>query len=167
MASQAQIDLIVRMASERSEALAREENAHILNMQTDTYRQVQEMISALKKIPRDSQATPSEPMEPGIYKMNDEYYILFKLEGYSGLVGRKWTGERFVKAPGASRQIRANGRKATEDEIVSLSLMAGKIGIETRVCQFCARPLTDNADGHSISRGYGPTCASKYNLPWG
>jgi hypothetical protein len=43
------------------------------------------------------------------------------------------------------------------------SEVAGKNGRETGVCCFCGLTLT-----HAISlhHGYGPICASKYNLPW-
>lgn len=36
-------------------------------------------------------------------------------------------------------------------------------GRETGICCFCARELTDI---RSLTHGYGPVCASKYDLPW-
>jgi hypothetical protein len=42
--------------------------------------------------------------------------------------------------------------------------VASLYGKQTGSCCFCARDLTDE---RSVSVGYGPQCASKYNLPWG
>lgn len=37
-------------------------------------------------------------------------------------------------------------------------------GKQTGHCCFCGIDLTDN---RSVTMGYGPICAGKYNLPWG
>ena len=42
--------------------------------------------------------------------------------------------------------------------------VAGAIGKRTGACCFCARELETR---ESLSVGYGPECAKKYNLPWG
>lgn len=42
--------------------------------------------------------------------------------------------------------------------------VAAQYGRETGNCCFCARELTD---ARSVTVGYGPVCASRWNLPWG
>lgn len=41
---------------------------------------------------------------------------------------------------------------------------AAAYGKMTGCCAFCGKPLTD---AKSVHAGYGPTCATNYNLPWG
>ena len=41
---------------------------------------------------------------------------------------------------------------------------AGSFGMKTGNCCFCMKGLTD---ARSTSKGYGPVCATHYNLPWG
>ena len=65
------------------------------------------------------------------------------------------------------------GRWVTADDLVSLldriegdpAAVLAEIGRAGGACCFCARSLTDDADGGSIERGYGPVCARKYGLP--
>ena len=44
---------------------------------------------------------------------------------------------------------------------------AQAIGLHTHHCMFCGTELSDERDGASIDRGYGPTCARNNGLPWG
>lgn len=62
--------------------------------------------------------------------------------------------------------------KSNTDEVTSLlkifavdpAGVASRIGKQLGSCCFCGRKLNTN---ESLNVGYGSTCATKYNLPWG
>lgn len=88
----------------------------------------------------------------------------------------KWAGWIFVKdgaaygegkrygnqKPGATYrgQIEAELRIIASD----IGAAAAAYGHLTGKCTFCGLPLEDE---RSVSRGYGPTCATNHGLPWG
>jgi len=106
-------------------------------------------------------------IDPGIYKLDTGVYVIMEHHPEYGMVGKSWDGSKFKRLNRAKHIVAEKGRPATSDEIIVLSSMVGDIGKATSTCQFCMRPLTDGADGHSIDRGYGPVCARNYGLPWG
>lgn len=163
-----QASYIKTLFEARKETLRKPEYVHILQMEMATKHQASALINALLRVPRDPQPViePTFEVGEGVYKIDDKYVVLQHHPDY-GLVGKYWNGYKFVRLIRAKRQVIERGRPATEAELYSLSSMVGAIGKSTSTCQFCMRPLSDGADGHSIDRGYGPVCAQRYGLPWG
>lgn len=81
--------------------------------------------------------------------------------------GSQYAGK--ITPQGAARLVGSGGRKAEILEALKKFAeapveTAKAYGKETGCCCFCAKELTDK---RSIVVGYGPTCATKYELPWG
>lgn len=103
--------------------------------------------------------------KPGLYVVDGRMVMLYGKP--DNLRGKVWDGNSFHRLPFAESKILERGREATEEEREQLASEAGSVGINTNVCQFCMKALTDDAAGASVERGYGPVCADKYGLPWG
>lgn len=81
--------------------------------------------------------------------------------GYIGKVSREGTYQPV-------RDLETNVRREVASKLECLSADPAKAASEyghlTGVCCFCGLGLSDE---RSLSVGYGKTCASNYNLPWG
>ena len=104
--------------------------------------------------------------EAGLYITDDDIILMYPYG--NRMYGKIWRDNRFQKLYYASKFLRTNnGRKMTSQEADDFSVVAGSIGKHIKTCVFCSRSLSDEMDGRSMERGYGPVCASKYGLPWG
>lgn len=93
---------------------------------------------------------PESAIERGIYI----------LDANKRFQGRITPDNVFVPHSRCTAEIRAAVQEFGDDPI----RIARAHGHRTGNCCFCSRDLTD---GRSVAVGYGPTCASNYNLPWG
>jgi len=87
------------------------------------------------------------------------------LDSYSGMPAAEWFGR--ILADGTMEP----SKRLTAALLDALRLIAAdpknaaiKYGRLTSSCSFCGRLLETK---ESVSVGYGPICADKYNLPWG
>jgi hypothetical protein len=104
--------------------------------------------------------------DAGLYITDNDIVLLYHYG--KALYGKVWRDNKFQALYYAKSFVRKNnGRKMTPDEIDTFSIVAGDVGKHIKTCVFCSRPLSDEGDNRSMERGYGPTCASKYGLPWG
>ena len=75
-------------------------------------------------------------------------------------MGKVTTNGNFAFTPGCSERV-INYIKNFSNDPVGIAAAYGR---RTGNCCFCARRLTDE---RSVTVGYGPICANKFNLPWG
>jgi hypothetical protein len=116
----------------------------------------------------DIPAAPLLQFEPGLY-VSDKYIVLMHTFN-NRVYGKYWDDMRqeFLTLYKPHHHLsQHNGRAMTQDEIEGFSVIAGAAALKDEHCRFCGRQLTDDRDGHSRKRGYGPVCAQRYNLPWG
>jgi SNF2 family DNA or RNA helicase len=73
------------------------------------------------------------------------------------------TRQGFYRTRGCPDAVVETIQKWNEDP-AALMLDAMAYGHRTGLCCFCSIPLTD---GRSVTVGYGPICASHFDLPWG
>jgi hypothetical protein len=143
---------------------------HPVPAKTGFYYQRNGKYYAHHKVGECSQQPAAQPakFDPGLY-VSDRYIVL--MYQYNNRVyGKYWEDVRqeFVTLYKAHQHLaQHNGRPMTQDEIDTFSAIAGAAALRDTYCRFCGRALTDDRDGHSKKRGYGPVCANKYNLPWG
>lgn len=100
---------------------------------------------------------PTATVEEGVYVVDDGTLILVYRTRNGHLAGKVWDGDEWEYTGKAGVHRAATGRPITAEE-------AAAFGHATEHCVYCARELTDN---RSKAVGYGPTCAAKYDLPWG
>lgn len=92
--------------------------------------------------------------------------IKVMVDGWQGHGYRKFAGviENDMIKPYDRERLSDDVRMAIEtlanDPIGAAKAFAAKLGC----CMYCGNRLSDD---ESKRRGYGPTCASHYNLPWG
>ena len=103
---------------------------------------------------------PSCDPQPGdiVQTGTDLFYIVASKAGRpyaKRMVGGKWTYES-----GAMSTARQGSILTGE----ALAEWASAYGKAHGFCMFCSLELTDQ---RSVDAGYGPTCANKYDLPWG
>lgn len=158
-----QSSYIRALVAKRAERLRQPEFASVMRMPMGTKEQAGAVISALLEVPEDP---PRLVVEEGWYIVSDQPVLISSHPTY-GLVGKVWDGKTFRILRQARKTVEQTGRPATPEEIEAVAEEAGSVGRDTSTCQFCMRPLTDEREGNSIERGYGPVCASKYGLPWG
>ena len=100
-----------------------------------------------------------DPQVGDIVQTDDDLFLI--VAGRSGRpYGKRLVGRKFVYEAGAIQRARQGVILTGE----ALAAVAAAYGQTHGHCMFCALELTDE---RSVDVGYGPTCASKRNLPWG
>lgn len=133
---------------------------YTFNNQTLTHHKVGECST--EPVTKPVQTT----YEAGLYVTDDDIVLLYHYG--KSLYGKVWRDNKFQVLYYARSFLRQNnGRKMTPDEVDTFSIVAGGVGKHIKTCVFCSRPLSDEGDGRSMEKGYGPICASRYGLPWG
>jgi len=97
--------------------------------------------------------------EEGVYVNAAGVIVKVQCSRTSGnLYGKVWTGRGFEYQPRVAQDTSL--RPITAEQAAAFGKQYGN-------CVFCARDLTDDAEGRSVQVGYGPVCARKHGLPWG
>ena len=156
--TQPQINFIQSLCAERTEALAGD-YAHVMDTDVTTKQEASDLISELKKVPRDPvQVDPVDAnridlLEQATVAPKDSDFrdsLVSQFRDRGRLSDRQW---KYVD------RLTANGLKGD-----ALAEWASAYGHRTGQCVFCFRDLSDE---RSVHVGYGKECASKHGLPWG
>lgn len=122
-----------------------------------TKRSISTVIDRLLTLPKKA-AVLAQEVGPGFYRLDGEFYKVNKSKSSGYLYALRWDGSGwdYDGGKGVYRKLTADMALSAED--------AKAFGDQYHACVFCIRELTDQ---RSVDAGYGPICASKYNLPWG
>ena len=136
--------------------------------------EMRNLINAARKVARDDNALDLSGVPSGTYGVpGGDTRLKVQIDN---VAKGKWAGFIFVKDGAEYGQQKRYGMQKPggtyKGEITeALRAIAGDIagaakayGDLTSKCTFCGLPLEDK---RSTDAGYGPTCATKYNLPWG
>jgi hypothetical protein len=160
---------IANPCSDKQEAFIRSlcdrTGADLPDFATLTKTAASKVIDGLKSQPAKAPAAPAAPshgieLEHGrVYAMADGTFVKVVESKAGNLYGKLADADgKFTDyQKGLLGRI---ARNLTAEE-------AARFGHDHHRCVFCARTLTDEADGRSVEVGYGPICADKYGLPWG
>lgn len=150
LASNKQIELILRLAPERGRTYREETLRKMLRTEAS------ELIDGLVALPRVATQTSGDELEAGMYRVGDE---IFKVQRAVHGSGRMYAKRLVVDGPGEAHFEIAQGaiRKLTAEDRMTLE-DAKAFGALYGVCCNCGATLTDET---SIEAGIGPICAKR------
>lgn len=88
----------------------------------------------------------------GMWTIGERIFKVQESPESGRLYAKELVGGRFEYAPGALRDLRANGVKMTLEQAAEYGRLYG-------ICCMCGRVLTDE---ESIAAGIGPVCSAKF-----
>ena len=129
--------------------------------------------------------TPKVEVVEGFYSSGGEYFQVYRTRTGNLAAHQLSPSGSWVYRAGGRALLRSAADLTTVDEksivkvvclrkygalpgSAELAEIAAKYGAQRGTCIFCARALTDERSNPSLGGvGYGPTCAERYELPWG